>query len=80
MMLVTRRTLKPVKWILGRGASSRPDPELTALRYNVQRGPYALLDDTHLAFFEKLLGPGAVITEPHECNAYNVDWLKIVKG
>ncbi|XP_011499612.1 PREDICTED: D-2-hydroxyglutarate dehydrogenase, mitochondrial [Ceratosolen solmsi marchali] len=80
MMLAMGRRLKAIECFLRRWVSSRPDPELTALRYNVKRGSYAVPNDTHVAFFEKLLGPGGVITDSQECDAYNVDWLKIVKG
>ena len=78
------------KWLLGnsRCASSQPQqqqqqrtqPELTAVRYKVERGPYARISDAHAAHFEGLLGSTRVITEPDECDSYNIDWLRIVKG
>ncbi|XP_058805835.1 D-2-hydroxyglutarate dehydrogenase, mitochondrial [Phymastichus coffea] len=61
-------------------AATRTQPELTAVRYKVKRGPYALINDQHAAFFQQLLGNERVITEPDECDTYNIDWLRIVKG
>lgn len=56
------------------------NPELTSLKYKVSRGPYATITDSHLQFFENLLGKDRLLTDPDECDAYNVDWGKIVKG
>lgn len=77
------------KWLLNgcrrRRASSttsrqRIQPELTSVRYKVERGPYAAISDVHAAFFARILGTDRVITEPDECDSYNVDWLHMVKG
>lgn len=58
----------------------KASPELTSIRYNVKRGAYSELNDKHLAFFERLLSQNRVITDPGECDSYNIDWFKIVKG
>ncbi|KAJ8688414.1 hypothetical protein QAD02_024209 [Eretmocerus hayati] len=63
-----------------RSASTRIEPELTAVRYKVKRGPFATINDAHTSFFSELLGPDRVITEPDECDSYNIDWLRMVKG
>nr|XP_046475509.1 D-2-hydroxyglutarate dehydrogenase, mitochondrial isoform X2 [Neodiprion pinetum] len=55
-------------------------PEPTAVRYKVTRGPYATVTDSHLRFFEDLLGKDRLITDPDECESYNVDWVKMVRG
>lgn len=49
-------------------------------RYNIDRGKFGTLDDTHYGYFEDLLGKDRVIRDPEECEAYNVDWVKNVKG
>lgn len=86
MMRVARRAAQAGKLLRGdnsRCASSSAgpvQPELTAVRYKVERGPYAILGDAHVAFFESLLGPDRCITDPDECDGYNVDWFRTVKG
>uniref|UniRef100_A0ABD2XE31 D-2-hydroxyglutarate dehydrogenase, mitochondrial n=1 Tax=Trichogramma kaykai TaxID=54128 RepID=A0ABD2XE31_9HYME len=61
-------------------AAGRVRPELTALRYKVERGPYAELGQRDESFFRSLLGEDRVITEPDECDSYNIDWLRSVRG
>ncbi|XP_031789445.1 D-2-hydroxyglutarate dehydrogenase, mitochondrial [Nasonia vitripennis] len=87
MMQAARRAAQTVgsrtKWLSLSGsrlASQKTQPELTAVRYKVERGPYAVIGDAHASFFNGLLGPERVITEPDECDSYNIDWLRIVKG
>ncbi|KAG8038098.1 hypothetical protein G9C98_006423 [Cotesia typhae] len=63
---------------LARSGSTMPD--LTAVRYKVKRGPFGEITGTHVNFFEQLLGHNRVITDPNECDAYNVDWVKTVRG
>ena len=55
-------------------------PELTSVRYKVERGPYAALTDSHVSFFNNLLDHNRVITDPDECEGFNVDWVKMVRG
>ena len=55
-------------------------PELTSVRYKVKRGPYSVISDSHTSFFTKLLGSDRIITQADECDSYNIDWLKIVRG
>lgn len=52
---------------------------LTSERYRVQRLPFALVSDSDVAFFERVM-PGRVITNPEELKSFNVDWLKSVRG
>ncbi|XP_005110364.1 D-2-hydroxyglutarate dehydrogenase, mitochondrial [Aplysia californica] len=53
---------------------------LTSDRYpNLERGPFAVLNEQDIAYFEQLI-PGYVITDPDELQAYNTDWLKTVRG
>ncbi|KYN30873.1 D-2-hydroxyglutarate dehydrogenase, mitochondrial [Trachymyrmex septentrionalis] len=54
-------------------------PELTSIRYKTQRGPYATVMDADVCFFESLLG-SRLITDPHECESYNIDFAKTVRG
>ncbi|XP_017774347.1 PREDICTED: D-2-hydroxyglutarate dehydrogenase, mitochondrial-like [Nicrophorus vespilloides] len=63
-----------------RFSSSKAIPELTKDRYNVKRGEYSLLTDGHMAFFMNLLGQNRVINDPSECESYNIDWIKNVRG
>lgn len=55
-------------------------PDLTAVRYKVKREPFGEITGTHVNFFEQLLGHNRVITDPNECDSYNVDWIKMVRG
>jgi D-2-hydroxyglutarate dehydrogenase len=41
---------------------------------------FALLNDTDIAFFERTLGPNAVITDPTDLQAYNNDWMGRYSG
>lgn len=66
-------------YVVSRNASSAL-PELTSVRYKVERGPYATLTDSHVNFFTNLLDQNRVITDPDECEGYNVDWVKMVRG
>ena len=83
-MQVVRRAVQAghAKWLLGssRCSSTRTQPQLTSERYKVERGPYATITGAHTAFFESVLGRDRVITEPDECDSYNIDWLRMVKG
>ncbi|KAL1491329.1 hypothetical protein ABEB36_011940 [Hypothenemus hampei] len=54
-------------------------PELTKNRYPVNRGDYAILNDNHVQFFKNLLD-NRIITDPDECESYNIDWIKNVRG
>ncbi|KAJ8875194.1 hypothetical protein PR048_023089 [Dryococelus australis] len=55
--------------------------ELTAERYpNVKRGNYNVLSDSHIQFFESILGRERVLTDTADVEPYNVDWLKMVRG
>lgn len=53
---------------------------LTKDRYNVKRGDYGDITDKHVQQFERILGANGVLTNPDDVEAYNVDWLKIVRG
>ncbi|XP_012281186.1 D-2-hydroxyglutarate dehydrogenase, mitochondrial isoform X2 [Orussus abietinus] len=61
-------------------ASMSTKPELTSVRYKVQRGPYASISDAHLQHFQHLLGHERVITDSEECESYNIDWANTVRG
>ncbi|KAJ8918438.1 hypothetical protein NQ315_008135 [Exocentrus adspersus] len=62
----------------GEGKSINP---FSQDRYpHVKRGDYTSLDADHLNFFRGLLGEGRVLTKPEDCEAYNVDWIKNVRG
>ncbi|XP_063986947.1 D-2-hydroxyglutarate dehydrogenase, mitochondrial [Diachasmimorpha longicaudata] len=54
-------------------------PELTSVRYKVKRGPYGEVTSDHVDYFRKLMGSRA-LTDPDECDKYNVDWIKMVRG
>ncbi|XP_044268012.1 D-2-hydroxyglutarate dehydrogenase, mitochondrial [Tribolium madens] len=64
-----------------RGFASPTLPELTKDRYpHVKRGEFAKLDHNHLRFFRELLGENRVLTDPSDCEIYNVDWNRNVRG
>ncbi|RMZ54381.1 hypothetical protein APUTEX25_001957, partial [Auxenochlorella protothecoides] len=41
---------------------------------------FALLQDSDLAVFDSILGSGGVITDPHEVDPYNRDWMGKYRG
>lgn len=55
-------------------------PELTSVRYKMQRGPYNTISTTDIRFFDSLLGPNRLITDPDECESYNIDFPSTVRG
>ncbi|XP_056634624.1 D-2-hydroxyglutarate dehydrogenase, mitochondrial [Diorhabda sublineata] len=62
-------------------ASASTLPQLTKDRYPyVKRGQYANLDQHHLKYFKDLLGPNRVITDTDECQGFNIDWIRSVRG
>ncbi|KAJ3633747.1 hypothetical protein MTP99_010676 [Tenebrio molitor] len=64
-----------------RGFASPTLPELTKNRYPyVKRGEFAQLDQNHLKFFRELLGENRVLNDPSDCEIYNVDWNRNVRG
>jgi hypothetical protein len=59
----------------------RSDVELTSIRYpGVQRGSFAQLNDKHVQHFRSILPSERVITDAEDVAAYNVDWLRMVRG
>ncbi|XP_078048801.1 D-2-hydroxyglutaric acid dehydrogenase [Augochlora pura] len=63
-----------------RSFSTSVKPAFTSDRYKVQRGPYAKIQSSHVSFFNDLLGQNRVISDPEECESYNIDYSKIVRG
>ncbi|KAG7199803.1 hypothetical protein KM043_000465 [Ampulex compressa] len=63
-----------------RGVTSVAKPELTSVRYRVERGPYSRISEAHLAFFNGLLDRNRIVTDPEECDGYNIDFAKTVRG
>ncbi|XP_066261640.1 D-2-hydroxyglutarate dehydrogenase, mitochondrial [Euwallacea similis] len=55
-------------------------PELTKDRYPVERGNFAFLDSNHLNFFKSVLGAQRMLTDPADCESFNIDWIKSVRG
>lgn len=55
-------------------------PAFTCDRYKMKRGPYANISNDHVAFFNELLGQNRIITDAEECEGYNIDYSKIVRG
>lgn len=49
-------------------------------RYSVQRGQYAEVTDSDVAYFESILGSNHVITDHIETQSYNIDFLGSVRG
>lgn len=63
-----------------RYATTSAKPDFTSERYNVKRGPFGEISNDHVNFFGKLLGTNRIITDPEECDGYNIDWIKMVRG
>lgn len=55
-------------------------PELTSVRYKIQRGFYNVISDTDVRFFDALLGSNRLVTDPDDCQSYNIDFTKTVRG
>lgn len=66
--------------IVGRYYATGAKPELTSIRYKTRRGPYAMVTDADVRFFDSLLGSNRLITDPDECESYNIDFMKSVRG
>lgn len=45
-----------------------------------RNGRFAELKSSHLAHFEKILGPDRCLTDMSRLDAYNTDWLRMCKG
>lgn len=60
--------------------TSNIQTDLTSVRYNVKRGPFEKINNGHVNFFTDLLGKNRVTTDPDECDTYNIDWIKMVRG
>ncbi|XP_032683219.1 D-2-hydroxyglutarate dehydrogenase, mitochondrial [Odontomachus brunneus] len=65
---------------LSRCYSANAKPELTSIRYKVRRGPYASISTADVRFFDGLLGSHRIITDPEECESYNIDFPNTVRG
>ncbi|XP_050307084.1 D-2-hydroxyglutarate dehydrogenase, mitochondrial [Anthonomus grandis grandis] len=78
MLIRSLQKAKNAQYVFRNASSGLPD--LTKDRYPVNRADFATLGDKHLQFFRDLLGPQRVITDPAECEGYNVDWIKAVRG
>ncbi|XP_053990173.1 D-2-hydroxyglutarate dehydrogenase, mitochondrial isoform X2 [Hylaeus volcanicus] len=63
-----------------RSFSTIEKPAFTCDRYKVQRGPYARISDEHATFFDGLLGRNRVLSNAEECEDYNIDYARIVRG
>lgn len=61
-------------------ATGSAKPELTSIRYQMRRGPYATITDADVRFFDSLLGSNRLITDADECESYNIDFAKTVRG
>ncbi|KAH7985989.1 hypothetical protein HPB49_026171 [Dermacentor silvarum] len=70
--------LSPVRMLRRCGQLGRR--HASSSRVHERRGPYAVLNDADVATFERLLGPSAVLTDPADTEAFNVDWLRICRG
>ncbi|XP_020293685.1 D-2-hydroxyglutarate dehydrogenase, mitochondrial [Pseudomyrmex gracilis] len=66
--------------LMQRCYSGSAKPELTSVRYKVRRGPYAAISTSDLRFFDSLLSSNQVVTDPDECESYNIDFPKTVRG
>lgn len=55
-------------------------PDYTQNNYNVTRGHYNVLQDSHVTFFKQLLGEERVIMDETDLNRYNIDWYYQVRG
>ncbi|KAK9502173.1 hypothetical protein O3M35_012756 [Rhynocoris fuscipes] len=53
---------------------------LTKDRYNVKRGDFGEVTNKHIQLFEQILGRNGVLTDENDLEAYNIDWLKTVRG
>lgn len=66
--------------VMQRCYSGGAKPELTSVRYKIRRGPYATISTSDVRFFDSLLSSNQVVTDPDECESYNIDFPKTVRG
>ncbi|XP_021401080.2 D-2-hydroxyglutarate dehydrogenase, mitochondrial isoform X1 [Lonchura striata] len=62
-----------------RGCAGCREVVRTCERYAVRRLPFARPEERDVAFFERLM-PGRVLAGEEEAEAFNVDWLRSVRG
>ncbi|KAB0797634.1 hypothetical protein PPYR_08627 [Photinus pyralis] len=55
-------------------------PDFTQNSYNVRRGNYSVLQDSHIDFFQEIVGEERVIMDETDLNRYNIDWYNQVRG
>ncbi|XP_050448521.1 D-2-hydroxyglutarate dehydrogenase, mitochondrial [Cataglyphis hispanica] len=66
--------------IAGTRRSYATKPELTSIRYKMERGPFNRISSADISFFNTLMSSNRVITSPDECESYNIDFPKTVRG
>lgn len=47
---------------------------------HLKRGDHAILQDSDVQYFEKLLDKNQILTDTEEIKSYNRDWLGIASG
>ncbi|KAI4466384.1 d-2-hydroxyglutarate dehydrogenase mitochondrial [Holotrichia oblita] len=80
---LSRDTLPPIQTVRDgvAGAYQGRSWFLPQDRYShVKRGNFATLEHNHLKFFRDLLGENRVLANSSDCQAYNVDWIRSVRG
>ncbi|KAK5646932.1 hypothetical protein RI129_005396 [Pyrocoelia pectoralis] len=81
MLVNFKRVTTLVSFIRRCSTLSKSLPELTKDRYpNIKRGDYAELNQNHLDYFHGLLGQNRVLSDPSDCEMYNIDFIKGVRG
>ncbi|KAF5277755.1 hypothetical protein FQR65_LT03735 [Abscondita terminalis] len=80
VMFSSLKRTKPLLSLL-RHYTSETLPQLTKDRYpHIKRGNYAVLTQDHIRYFVDLLGQHRVLNDPSDCEIYNIDFIKAVRG
>lgn len=48
--------------------------------YNIQRGNYNSLDESHISYFRNLLGDDRLVMDLSDLEKYNIDWMNHLRG
>ncbi|KAK9736744.1 FAD binding domain [Popillia japonica] len=55
-------------------------PDFTKNNYNIQRGNYNSLDESHISYFRNLLGDDRLVMDLSDLEKYNIDWMNHLRG
>lgn len=60
--------------------ASQALPQFSSEKYNIKRKNFGNVQQTDVGFFKSILGEERVVTDEHEVQPYNIDWIKNCRG